>query len=186
MYRHQGFSLAEMLASLTIMSMLTVTAFPSVSNMLSRQETATATNRMVAAINLARHSAVQLHGITTLCGLKDDGDCGADWAEELTVFLDTNQNARRDDGEASVRIIPALTSEVSIKWRAFRNPQYLQMTPMGFTNYQNGNFTICPANGNQRWARQLVVNIQGRVRNNRQTNEAGYPIDRNGRLLRCQ
>ena len=167
------------------MSMLTIAAFPSISNMMARQETAAAANRMVAAINLARQSAVQFHGMATLCALRDDGSCGADWAGELTVFLDGNHNARREAAEARVRILPALTSGASIKWRAFGNPQYLQMTPMGFTNHQNGNFTICPENGSQRWARQLVVNIQGRVRNNRRTNEAGYPVDRNGRLLRC-
>lgn len=185
MHNQSGYSLTELLVILAIIALLGATAYPSARGMLERQATVTAINRMVAAINLSRHSAMQ-HGVTiTLCALKASGQCGADWAGELTVFLDRNGNARKETSEQTVRILPPLTSGASITWRAFRNRQYLQMTTFGLTNYQNGNFVACPASGNQRWARQVVINIQGRVRKNHRLNKAGYPVDRRGKLLRC-
>lgn len=181
----RGFTFVELMIVLTIMTLLTIIAFPSVSDMLERQATTTAVNRMVVAVKIARHSAMQYRTTATLCALKADEKCGASWANELTVFLDKNQNARWEEPEEKLRVVPALTSNASIKWRAFRNRQYLQMTTFGMTNYQNGNFVVCPSSGNVRWAKQLVLNVQGRLRKNHRVNEAGYPVDRNGRLLRC-
>ena len=34
--------------------------------------------------------------------------------------------------------------------------------------------------------RIIVVNVQGRVRGEHSRNEEGLPVDRNGRLLRCE
>ena len=183
--KQSGFTLAELVVTLIIMTLLTITAYPSISDMLEPQATTTAINRLVLAVKLARHSAMQYRSTATLCALKPGGKCGGPWADELTVFLDGNKNARLDESEATLRKIPALTSKASIKWRVFGNRQYLQMTTYGLTNYQNGNFVVCPASGNVRWAKQLVLNIQGRLRKNHRINGAGYPVDRNGRLLRC-
>lgn len=180
-----GYTLFEILISFAIVALLGLVAYPSITNMMERQATTIAINRMVAAIKLSRHSAMQYSTTTTLCALKSNGQCGAAWTGELSVFLDRNQDAYQDPEEAVIRRIPALTSGASLKWRAFRNRQYLQMTTYGMTNYQNGNFVACPASGNTRWAKQLILNTQGRVRRGHRINEAGYPVDRKGRRLRC-
>ena len=185
MNNQSGYSLTELLVILAIIALLTVTAYPSINGMLERQATTTAINRMIAAINLSRHTAMQYGATVTLCALKKNGKCGSAWSGELTVFLDRNGNAKKETSEQTVRVVPPLTSGASIKWRVFGNRQYLQMTTLGLTNYQNGNFVACPASGNQRWARQIVINIQGRVRRNHRINKTGYPVDRRGKLLRC-
>ncbi len=73
----------------------------------------------------------------------------------------------------------------TLKWRAFRNRQYLQMTPSGFTNYQNGNFVYCSQDQDLRFARQIVLNMQGRVKKSYDRNNDGLVEDRYGRHLRC-
>ncbi len=185
LHRPWGYTLTELIAVTGIMGLLSLTVFPSVQGMLDRQATTTAINRMVVAVHVTRHSALIQQTRVTLCSLKASGKCGNNWADELTVFKDRNGNARLDAGEVIIRQLPPLQNKASITWRAFQNRQYLQMTPMGFTHYQNGNFVACPADGNPRWAKQIVINLQGRVRNNRRVNEAGMPIDYRGRLLRC-
>ena len=59
------------------------------------------------------------------------------------------------------------------------------MTGEGFTNYQNGNFTYCPPDGDLRFARQLVINVQGRVRMGHDTDGDGIVEDRRGKDVRC-
>ena len=73
----------------------------------------------------------------------------------------------------------------TIRWRAFRNRQYLQMTSAGYTNYQNGNFTYCPPNGDVYQARQLIINMQGRVRKPADIDNDGIIEDARGRDIRC-
>ncbi|MBS03482.1 MAG: hypothetical protein CMQ24_12340 [Gammaproteobacteria bacterium] len=65
--------------------------------------------------------------------------------------------------EHVVAVIRPLSSGGIVRWRSFRNRQYLQFTGDGFTNYQNGNFVYCDATRNRRYARQIVLNVQGRA-----------------------
>ena len=183
--RKPGYTIIELVVVLAIVSLLTLTAIPGIQGFTNRNKTTVAVNRLVGAVNLTRHAAVQFHGIATLCALKGSGRCGASWAGELTVFMDRNSNAELDPDETIVNRISRNSPDTTVTWRAFQNKQYLQMMPMGYTNYQNGNFVVCPADGDQQFARQLVINIQGRVRHNHSVNETGYPVDRKGKLLRC-
>lgn len=180
-----GYTTFEMITALGVSLTLMAFVIPPVNAMLTRSKTTSSINRLVAAVNFTRHTAVQYHRVATLCATKPNGKCGASWAGELSVFLDRNQNAKHDPDEKLIARISNGNPDTSVTWRAFQNKQYLQMTPMGYTKFQNGNFVICPASANPRYARQIVINVQGRVRQNRSVDKAGYPIDRNGRQLRC-
>jgi type IV fimbrial biogenesis protein FimT len=180
-----GYSTFEMITVLAIGLTLISFVIPPVNAMLIRSQTTASINRLVAAVNFTRHTALQYHTVTTLCATRSNGICGASWAGELSVFLDRNRNARHEPEEKLIARIPNNNSDNSVTWRAFQNKQYLQMTAMGYTKFQNGNFVVCPANANPKYARQIVINVQGRVRQNRSVDNAGHPIDRRGRQLRC-
>ena len=180
-----GYSNFEMITVLGIALTLIAIAVPPVNAVLIRSKTTASINRLVAAVNFTRHTAVQYHTVATLCATKTNGKCGASWAGELSVFLDRNRNARHEPEENLIARISNNNSDNSVTWRAFQNKQYLQMTPMGYTKFQNGNFVVCPANANPKYARQIVINVQGRVRQNRSVDKVGHPIDRKGRQLRC-
>ena len=180
-----GYSTVEMIIVLGISLTLMAFVIPPVNAMLIRSNTTSSINRLVAAVNFTRHTAVQYHTVATLCATKANGKCGASWAGELSVFLDRNSNARHEPDEKLIARISNSHSDSSVTWRAFQNKPYLQMTPMGYTKFQNGNFVVCPANANPKYARQILINIQGRVRLNRSVDEAGHPIDRKGKQLRC-
>ncbi|MGV0034985.1 MAG: GspH/FimT family pseudopilin [Candidatus Azotimanducaceae bacterium WSBS_2022_MAG_OTU7] len=180
-----GYSTFEVITVLGVSLTLMAFVIPPVNTIFIRSETTSSINRLVAAVNFTRHTAVQYHTIATLCATRPNGTCGASWGGELSVFLDRNRNAKHDPEEKLIARISNNNSGTSVTWRAFQNKQYLQMTPMGYTKFQNGNFVVCPANANPKYARQIVINIQGRVRQNRSTDKAGYPIDRKGQHLRC-
>lgn len=180
-----GFTLIEAMLSLGIISILMGSVIPSMSSLIERNQATTNINWIIGAVSFTRHAAV-VHRVTmTLCAPKSTDQCGGNWHEGLVVFSDRNKNARIDEADRIIARIQPLSRSGSIKWRAFRNRQYLQMTPMGYTNYQNGNFIYCPENGNRKFARQIVINLQGRARLVHTVNKEGFPVDRYGKVLRC-
>ncbi len=185
MPRISGLTLVEALASLAIAAILIGSAYPSLSSMIARNRATSSINWIIGAVNFTRHAAVVNRVTMTLCAPKGDNRCGGKWHEGLIVFSDRNRNARIDGKDTIIARIQPAPGDGTIKWRAFRNRNYLQMTQMGYTNFQNGNFVYCPGNGDQRFARQIVVNVQGRARMVHTRNEAGYPVDRYGKVLRC-
>ncbi|MFP6809277.1 MAG: GspH/FimT family pseudopilin [Pseudomonadales bacterium] len=184
-YKTSGFTLIEALISLTIVTILMGSAIPSITTVLERSRGTTNINWIISAVNFTRHAAVVHRTTMTLCAPKENADCGGDWHAGLIVFSDSNSNGKIDGEDRIVAKIQTADGNGTIKWRAFRNRPYLQMTQLGYTNFQNGNFIYCPADGNQKFARQIVLNVQGRTRLVHTKNKKGYPIDRYGRVLRC-
>ena len=139
---------------------------------------------MASCRKIARHSAIVYNELVTVCALKADNRCGGNWAKELSVFADKDHDAEFD---AEDRLIRRTRPDggASVTWRSFGRKPYLQLTPYGYTNYMNGNFTICGQSADTWHARQLVINVQGRVRLNHRREDKGRPIDRRGKPLRC-
>jgi len=59
------------------------------------------------------------------------------------------------------------------------------MTPRGTTNYQNGNFTWCPANGDPLMIRQVVVSLTGRTRFAKDSDGDGVVENSQGKEVEC-
>ena len=104
----------------------------------------------------------------------------------MIIFLDYNRNGRLDGRDRIITHVNGTAATGTLTWRAFQNRRFLQFSAHGYTHYQNGNLTYCPADNNLAYARQIVVNVQGRVRGVHSRNEDGLPTDRNGRILRCE
>ncbi|MBT4161891.1 MAG: hypothetical protein HOC70_08900 [Gammaproteobacteria bacterium] len=181
----RGYSFIEMIATMAIVIIVFGLAAPPFHRMIERNKAANGINWIIRAINLTRISAVDHGSLTTLCPTRDDESCGGAWHDRVMIFTDNNDD-RTLNGKDRVIIYLNFPYEGStLKWRAFRNRQFLQMTASGFTNYQNGNFVYCSADQNLRFARQIVLNMQGRVKRSYDRNNDGLVEDRYGKHLRC-
>ncbi len=182
---YQGFTLVEAIAVLAIIVIVTGIGTPSLTDALERNRAAAGINWIVRVVNLTRSAAVN-HGVTTtLCPTRNRQICGGRWDQEIMVFTDHNED-RKLNGRDRILLVQHYPYQGSrLLWRSFRNRQYLQITPVGFTNHQNGNFTYCPENGELEFARQIVLNLQGRVRQSYDRNNDGIVEDSQGRHLRC-
>ena len=121
----------------------------------------------------------------TLCPTLDGKRCGGKWHDGLMVFADHNKDARINGSDFLLHRINADNVYGTLKWRSFRNRQYLQMTPFGYTNFQNGNFVYCPMDNDPDYARQIVISVPGRARVAHYRSEKGERVDRKGKPLRC-
>ena len=184
----RGFTLIELIVVLAIVSILMGFAVPTIGGIKDRSEATTRVNWIISAVNYTRHAAISFKTLATLCPIDQDAptlSCGGEWHEDLMVFSDKNRDGRFNGNDEVIQRIQALSNNGTIKWRSFRNRQYLQITSSGYTNYQNGNFTYCSPDQNPLLARQVVVNVQARARVTHYKAEDGSRLDRRGHPLRC-
>lgn len=183
--RLRGYTLIELCVTLGIVFILLNLGLPSYSALLARQQSQVEVERLNRAISIARHTAVNEGRMTTLCRSSDGFQCGGQWQQGYIVFTDHNGDRQINGTDRLVEVFPALSRGVSLRYRAFQNKQYLQMTPAGFTNYQNGNFTFCPDSKDPALAQQLIVNRAGRTYLARDLDGDGIREGANGKPISC-
>ncbi|TDJ38625.1 MAG: prepilin-type N-terminal cleavage/methylation domain-containing protein [Gammaproteobacteria bacterium] len=182
-----GFSLTELLVSLAILAGLASLAGPGMVRLVQQERSTAALNQLLGAVHLARSSAITRGAIVTLCPSANGQTCAGRnrWHEGAIVFSDEDRDGRRDPDDALLRALPGFPDSSRVYWRSFRNKSYLQINGRGMTNWQNGHFLYCPANGDPRLARQLILNAQARVRKAPDRDGDGIAEDANGDPLEC-
>ncbi|MBV1879779.1 MAG: GspH/FimT family pseudopilin [Pseudomonadales bacterium] len=181
-----GATLIEIISVLAIISVMTNMIAPSIGKIASRSNATASINWIIGAVNTSRHAAISFNVTTTLCPASDTAlKCQGKWHEGIIIFADHNADASFNGSDYLIYRAGPDNIDGTLKWRSFGNRQYLQITQLGFTNYQNGNFTYCPHDQNLHFARQIVINVQGRARVVHTTDAQGLRTDRLGKLLRC-
>ena len=182
-----GFSLTELLVSLAILAALASLAGPGMVHLIQQERSTTALNQLLSAVHLARSSAITRGATVTLCPSANGQTCAGRnrWHEGAIVFSDEDRDGQRDPDDVLLRALPGFAAASRVYWRSFRNKNYLQLNSRGMTNWQNGHFLYCPANGDPRLARQLILNAQARVRKAPDRDRDGIAEDARGDPLRC-
>ncbi len=187
MFRREssGITLVEALITLSILLTLYLVSAPALSDNLDRQKSQSALRIIEQSIRTARSEALQRNGLVTLCRSTDGQTCGGDWGEGIIIFSDVDGDHVLDAEDQLIQHISMPELAGTIRWRAFRNRQYLQITPEGFTRYQNGNFTYCPFDADIRKAMQLVLSRTARVRYAKDSDGDGVVENSRGSPVAC-
>ena len=162
--RQAGFSLIELLVTLTIAGILLGWAVPGFNRLLQDLEGERRIHALRAAVQLARTEAVYRGVPTTICPLNGNARCDGDWSRGWTVFRDPERNSRPFGQEAVLRRFEGVAEGARLHLRAFGTTRYFRMLPNGQTDWQNGRFVYCPPPGDELKVRALVINVQGRAR----------------------
>lgn len=157
---HRGFTLLELLVTLSLLIALITMGMPALSGLLERQRLDAAVDTLGRSLNLARQEAILHNQVVTLAPL------GSNWTGDWVVFVDLNQNAELDAEETALRHIPAM-----LNLRVVSNPpvsEYVRFNGRGETQllnggFQAGRFTLCPRNQTTA-ARHVIINSVGRWR----------------------
>ena len=181
----KGFTLIEAIIVLAIIAIISGVAVPSVGRMIERNQASLAMNWILSAVRFTRDSAVTHNTLTTLCPSSTGTKCGGKWHDGVLVFTDANADRVVNHEDAILLQLPYPYAGSTIKWRSFRNRQFLQINSLGYTNFQNGNFTYCASSQDPQFSRQIVINMQGRVRKSYDRNNDGLIEDRYNKPLRC-
>lgn len=180
-----GMTQLELLVTLAIAALLTTFAIPSLTDLVRDYRATAAINGIVGQVQYLRSTAITARRPVTLCPGRPPV-CGKrdSWHTGSFAFIDHNKNGRLDGADAVKEFAPA-APQGAFTWRSFRNRKSLSITGHGFTNWQNGSFRYCPDNGDERYARQAILNAQARVRYARDQDGDGIREDAQGQPLRC-
>jgi len=179
-----GFTLVELYIVLAIASVLAIALAPSMQNFISNNRISTHLNKLIKAIHFSRESAIHLNRTVTLCRSSDGISCSGEWRQGMIAFTDYNKDLKLSEGEKLLHRFEPFPEDDHVYWRAFRNRQYLKMTPMGNTAYQNGTFTYCPKEG-IKYAKGIILNAAGRIKLTTDGNKDGIDEGANKKPLRC-
>jgi len=181
-----GYSLLELLISLTIMSLLSVTALPAIANLIQSHSQLSTSYGLINDINWARQAAVSYQKKITYCGSNDGTSCTKTWSKMTLTFINNDDDNRTlGENDQLLNSRRAANKRTHFSWRAFKNKSYLVFLPSGFTDYQNGSFTLCPFDKDAAYAKQIILNTAGRTRFARDTDNNGIVNDASGNDLEC-
>jgi type IV fimbrial biogenesis protein FimT len=107
-----GFSLVEMLTTMSILAILLVVASPGLASLTSANALSSAQSELAAAMMMARGEAMKRGAQVGLAATAPIA--GTEFTGGWTVFVDSNGNGLYDVGEVVVRQQPAYRSNVQI------------------------------------------------------------------------
>lgn len=164
--QQRGFTLIELITTIAVASMLLSLAIPGIRMFLMNARQAGAVNEFVAAMHLARNTAITTNARVTICATDDGADCdNVTWDNGWIVFLDDDADQRVDAGE---RVIGNGEGIEALDIASGEFPEFLTYRPNGrvmtaalATN--TGEFTLCDERGTDH-ARVVIIDISGRPR----------------------
>lgn len=178
-----GFSLIELIFTLSIASILSTAGASSLVHLLKKAQSTTATRSIVIALQYTRSEAIGRNKVITLC-LSDNGiDCDKTSTRQLIVFHDDNNN-KTSEADELIRIIQFDGGSQLFEFRVSAGRNYIRYRPNG-SAIDFGRIQYCPSTGDARFGSQVVVNFSGRPRLARDTYSDGIVEDREGNNIQC-
>lgn len=184
---HRGFTLIELMISLSVMALVLTFGVPSFRNTILDNREIAEVNTLVAELNWARSEAAARNVPVTV------RRTGSKWNEGWQIFADYDRDGTLDnDGDANscelgedceLRTHNALPTGIDVQ---YSRSTYSRITydPQGATQAYNGTFVFCDARG-VKSARGLILSTNGRLKPARDEDHDGYVEDSEGNPLTC-
>lgn len=157
-----GFTLIELVVTLSIICILAGVAMPSLATFVERQRTSAAITSLTTHMALARMAAISRNRRAVLCPSADGTQCepGTDWSHGWMLFLDDDGNRKPDKNDEILRVDLEPTSRHLRVVSTTGRPQ-LRYLPDGRSAGSNLTISIC---NQQQLLGKVIVNNIGRPR----------------------
>ena len=163
----RGFTLIELMVTITVLAILTTVALPSFNSALISYRLTTISNTFVASAQLARSEAIKRNSRVTMCKSADGTTCTTTggWQQGWILFLDADNNAAKAVTEELIRTQNALPTN----FVTTTGDNYISFNSSGGSELTTGAFqattvTLCNSSGVTNSARLMVLNSAGRLR----------------------
>jgi len=162
MQKPAGFTLLEMVMTVSIIGIVSILAVPGLTTMLLDTRRSAAVNDFLQALFLARSEAITRGEVVSVCKSPDQEQCAnraPEWSAGWIVFVnrDRDDPPQRDRGEPILAVYSGReSSRITSNRAAFSFRPYYQ-------GVINGTVTFCDRRGPAH-ARAIIVNHAGRPR----------------------
>ena len=169
----RGFTLIELIATTAIVATMLTVGVPSFKNLLENHHAKISLFTLRQTLQKARIFALKKGQKTLVCPIKNK-QCVDDWSQPLAVFSDLNNNLTLDANED---LLVKVSNNVAYGyWQKKKATQsYIKFNNLGHAFGSATTFLYCPNSGSNNFAKQLVINFQGRIRTNSYLNTLGTP-----------
>ncbi|EMD99299.1 MULTISPECIES: GspH/FimT family pseudopilin [Stutzerimonas] len=147
--RNQGFTLIDLMVTLSVLSVVAAIAIPAFGNMIERSRQEALKDEVESTLHNARTQAVLRRRTIEICGSGDGATCSTNWADGWLVRTTTGQTLQ----------LTQLPHQAELSWIGFS--ESIRFRDNGAAPASNGRFYQC--HGKQ-VAWQVVVSRQGRIR----------------------
>jgi len=183
MKKNSGFTLIELMITVSIVAILLTVGVPSLKTFMQGNQLIASTNELVSAIHVARSEAIKLNSKVSICSSSNGTSCSgsSSWKEGWIVFVDADGNLAGTGAACT-----AINTDCLLRVHEGFNDNQLTVkgvdsnaaaiTSFTFTSRglpranngssQSGAFSICSLNGtgNTIRSRAVVLSLSGRVR----------------------
>lgn len=161
MSRNSGFTLVELMITVTLLGLVMAIGVPSMRDFIKNDRLVTQINVLVGHLAYARSEAVTRHVPVIVCASNNLTSCSSNnWAEGWIMFVDNDENSDFSAGEEMLRQHQALTGGMTLTSSVGNIVTYDER---GFAPGSIGTFSLCDDRGVTEM-RSISISATGRVR----------------------
>lgn len=159
---NKGFTLVELMVTLSVGSILLAVAVPSYQTFVQNSRLTTQNNSFASALMLAKSEAVKRSSWVAICPSTSGTGCtgGTTWSAGWLIFADANNDKAVSTGEEIIKVNGAIAGGNTLN---SGNKTTITFTGSGFSLGSADSFTLCDKRGSTH-SRKLILNMQGRLR----------------------
>lgn len=136
----QGFTLIELLVTLSLIMLIYAAGSASFSFLIDHSRSHRDRSTLYMLIQTTRQLAIDRSATAVLCPSSNQIHCINDWANSLIVFIDKNNNKRRDPEEILITKFNTLANKQA---RINYPKTQIRFNSQGVANYYNGTLAYC-------------------------------------------
>lgn len=170
--KQQGFTLIEVIITLSVLSILTAYGLPEWRSFKQNQTMTQELNRLSSSINYARNQSIIASEHTILCSTQSFTACDGDsqWHKGWMVFIDVNRNRNYDSNDRILLNENGMSGHLKALASIYR--PLIRFDQMGFSPGTNLSIRFCDERGAE-YGKAIIVSNVGRPRVVQQIDNCG-------------
>lgn len=179
----KGFTLIELMVSVSITSILAAIAVPNFSNFIVKMRVDNEISQLHRMLLITRNTAINSGHKAIICPLDNSSQCTTQWQNKLSVFVDVNNNKLFDVNEKVIKVRAKITTGDALIYGKKRNK--ITFKPTGqLSGLANGTFRYCPQSHKHN-SRGIVIARSGRVYQSSDIDNDGLDENRGNKEINC-